>query len=322
MAEHPTFGDFILGFEGLAIVRSWGLDPETVKERARSIAEVVEHRGELPWSAPLVELEHEVRTGYGEWAQGYDRPDNPVLLAEEPIVREILDAVPIGTALDAACGTGRWAEHLASLGHAVTGFDATPEMLAVARTKVPAGHFELADLTAIPLPPEAFDLVVCTLALTHCNALPKAVGELARVARPGGRVITSDVHPLMAMLGNHARYPRSQGEFGFVRNYVHQVSDYLSAFREAGLRVTNCLEPVWSGDALAALGFGDQRPGLLETAVKGLPIVIVWELEKVQSPGRPEAGSGRGRGRRRAHRRGRRRARAGRARTRRRWRRS
>ncbi|MCY3645962.1 MAG: methyltransferase domain-containing protein [Chloroflexi bacterium] len=283
MTEHPTFGDFILGFEGLAILRSWGLDPGTVQERARSIAEVVESRGEPPWSTPLVEIEYEVATGYGEWAQGYDRPDNPVLLAEEPVVREMLDAVPIGTALDAACGTGRWAQHLASLGHAVTGFDATPEMLEAARRKVPAAHFELADLTAIPLPPEAFDLVVCTLALTHLTRLRPPIGELARVVRPGGRVIISDVHPLMAMLGSHARYARDQGEFGFVQNHVHQVSDYLSAFRDAGLSVTDCREPVWTGDAIAALGFADQRPGLLEAAVEGLSIVIVWELEKVDT---------------------------------------
>lgn len=280
MTEHPTFGDFILGFEGLAILRSWGLDPETVQERARSIAEVVESRGKPPWATPLVEIEYEVQTGYGEWARGYDRPDNPVLLAEEPVVREILDAVPIGTALDAACGTGRWTQHLASLGHAVTGFDATPEMLEEARRKVPAAHFELADLAAIPLPPEAFDLVVCTLALTHLTRLRPPIGELARVVRPGGRVIISDVHPLMAMLGSHARYPRDQREFGFVQNHVHQVSDYLSAFRDAGLSVTDCREPVWTGDAIAALGFANQRPGLLEAAVEGLPIAIVWELEK------------------------------------------
>ena len=213
-------------------------------------------------------------------AQGYDRPDNPVLLAEEPVVREILGTVPIGTALDAACGTGRWTQHLASLGHAVTGFDATPEMLEEARRKVSAAHFELADLTAIPLPPDTFDLVVCTLALTHCNELPGAISELGRVARSQGRIIISDVHPLMAMLGSHARYPRDQGEFGLVQSHVHQVSDYLSAFRDAGLSVTDCREPVWTGDAIAALGFGDQRPGLLEAAGEGLPIVIVGELKK------------------------------------------
>ena len=280
MTDDPTFGDFILGFEGLAIVRSWGLDPETVRERARSIFEVVKNREEPPWANPLVEREASVGEGYSEWASGYDRPDNPIVMAEERVVQEMLDASPTGAALDAACGTGRWALYLASRGHAVTGIDATPEMLEQARGKVPTGHFERGDLAALPLAPGSFDIAVCALALTHCIELGPPIGELARVVRSGGRVVVSDVHPFMTMLGNHARYPRSGGEFGFVQNHVHQVSDYLAAFREAGLSVLQCREPLWGKAEISMLGFGDERPGLLEAAVEGLPIVIVWELEK------------------------------------------
>lgn len=281
MTREPTFGDFIIGFEGLAIVRSWGLHPEVVRARADSVAEVVGRRGERPWSTPLVERERGMQAGYGEWAGGYDRPDNPIVMAEEPVVREMLDARPTGTALDAACGTGRWAHYLASRGHSVTGIDATPEMLAEARRKVPEARFELADLGAIPLERDSVELAVCTLALTHVEELAPPVQELARVVRPGGRVVISDVHPFMAMLGNHARYPRRQGEFGFVQNHVHQLSEYLAAFREAGLTVLQCREPLWGEAELKTLGFGQERPGLLEAAVKGLPIVVVWELEKV-----------------------------------------
>ena len=280
MTEHPTFGDFIIGFEGLAIVRSWGLRPEVVSARAESIAEIVGRREERPWSTPLVEREHGMRTGYGEWAAGYDRPDNPVVMAEEPVVREMLDARPAGRALDAACGTGRWAHELASRGHSVTGVDATPEMLTEARRKVPEARFEPGDLEAIPLAAGSVELAVCALALTHVAELGPAIGELARVVRAGGRVVISDVHPFMALLGNHARYPRGQGEFGFVRNHVHQLSEYLAAFREAGLTVVQCREPLWGAAELATLGFAGERPGLLEAAVEGLPIVIVWELEK------------------------------------------
>ena len=282
MTEHPTLGDFTMGFEGLAIVRSWGLHPEVVRARAESIAEIVERRGERPWSAPIDEREHEVQAGYGEWARGYDRPDNPIVMAEEPVVREILDTCPVGTALDAACGTGRWAQYLASRGHVVTGVDATPEMLAEARRKVPGVRFERADLETIPLETGSVELAVCTLALTHVAELVPPVTELARIVRPGGRIVISDVHPVMAMLGNHARYPRnrSRGEFGFVRNHVHQLSEYLEAFREAGLAVAGCTEPLWGKAELATLGFAADRPGLLEAAVEGLPIVVVWELEK------------------------------------------
>ena len=280
MAEETTLGDCILGFEGLAILRAWGLDPATVRARAQSIAEIVGRPEGSPWASPLVERERTVRDGYSEWAPGYDSPNNPVLLAEEPVVRELLDARPAGAALDAACGTGRHASYLASLGHSVTGIDATPEMLEEARKKVPAARFEPGDLTALPLPSQSVDLAVCALALTHCAELGPPVGELARVLRSGGRAVISDVHPFAAMLGSHARYPRSQGEFGFVRNHVHLFSDYLNAFREAGLAVIQCREAAHGEEELATTRFADDRPGLLKAAIEGLPTVVVWELEK------------------------------------------
>ena len=56
---------------------------------------------------------------------------------EEPAVRRILDALPCGVALDAACGTGRHAEFLLQQGHQVVGVDTSQDMLAVARKKLP-----------------------------------------------------------------------------------------------------------------------------------------------------------------------------------------
>ena len=98
--------------------------------------------------------------------------------------------------------------------------------------------------------------------------------------RPGGRVVISDVHPVTVMLGAQGSYRRNGTELGFVRNYVHLASDYLSAFRAAGLDVVQCLEPLWGEQEIAAIRFAGEMPDLVEAAAKGLPIVIVWELEK------------------------------------------
>ena len=117
MTEHPTLGDFILGFEGLAIMRSWTLDPDGVKARVRSIVEMAGRLDQEPWSSSVVVGEKTVTDGYAEWAAVYDAPGNPVLFAEEPVVREMVARYPAGDALDAACGTGRHAAHLASAGH-------------------------------------------------------------------------------------------------------------------------------------------------------------------------------------------------------------
>ncbi|MDE2838043.1 MAG: class I SAM-dependent methyltransferase [Chloroflexota bacterium] len=278
MTEHPTLGDFILGFEGLGIMRSWTLDPAGVKARVRGIVEMASRLEEEPWSSPVVVGEKAVTDGYAEWAAVYDAPGNPVVLAEEPVVREVVSRYPVGDALDAACGTGRHAAHLASAGHRVVGIDATPEMLEHARAKVPSARFETGDLTALPLPDGAVDLAVCSFALTHCADLGPPVSELARVVRPGGHVVVSDAHPFSVYLGAQARYRAA--ERGFVRNHVHLASDYLAAFQAAGLEVVRCVEPLWGDREIATFEFAADFPDMLDASVRGLPIVIVWELEK------------------------------------------
>ena len=280
MAEQPSFGDFVLGFEGLAILRSWMVDPVTVKARTRKIVEMARRLEEEPWSSPVVAGERTVTAGYAEWAATYDDSGNPMLLAEEPVVRGLLARYPVGAALDAACGTGRHAAYLASLGHRVTGIDSTPEMLEMAAAKAPSAQFETADLAAIPLSDGAMDLAVCTLALTHCADLGPPIREIARVVRPGGAVVISDVHPFVVMLGGHGTYRRNQTERAFVRNLVHWPSDYLTAFEAAGLNVVQCIEPLWGEQEIAMMGFPDELSDLVEAAIKDAPIVIVWELEK------------------------------------------
>ena len=280
MDDQVTFGDFVIGLEGLAILRAWMADSDIVVARRRKVLEMAEQFVDEPWSSPIVAEEKDVSSGYSEWADTYDMGGNPVVIAEEPVVHGLLDLYPIGAALDAACGTGRHTAYLASLGHRVTGIDRTPEMLEVASEKVPGARFEIGDLTAIPLMHGEIDLAVCTLALTHCPDLGPPVKELARVVRSGGRVVISDVHPFLVMLGTHGAYRSSSDEMGFVINYVHLHSDYLRAFREAGLKVLQCLEPLWGEKEIATFGFADQMPDLIEVAVEGLPIVVVWELEK------------------------------------------
>ena len=280
MAEHSRLGDFILGLQGVAILRNHWIDPAAVRGWTRRIAEVADNIDEAPWSEPWQAEERTVREQYAAWAAEYDAPGNPVVMAEEPVVRGLMAQYPIGVAIDAACGTGRHAGYLASLGHEVIGIDCTPEMLEVAKAKAPTARFELADLTALPLPDDAVNLVVCAPSLTHFTDLEAPLAEIARVVRTGGHVVISDVHPFMVMLGSQAVDMDDDGSSGFTRNYIHQVSDYLAAFRRAGLDGVQCLEPTWGDEETATLGVGDHVPGLLEAAVKGLPIIIVWELVK------------------------------------------
>ena len=193
----------------------------------------------------------------------------------------MLDDVPAGRALDAACGTGRHALELARRGHQVDGFDVTPEMLAIARTSIPEGRFVEGDLLAAPFADASFDVVVCGLALAHVARLAAAVAELSRVLMPGGRAILSVLHPFLAALGWHAPFQDAQGRRGFVREHEHTHADYLAALRAAGLRLDELAEPRLGPEHVAAKRRAMRSiPEATVAAYAGLPGVLVLAASK------------------------------------------
>src|SRR2546425_13031405 len=142
--QHPLA--YLLGLEGIALLRAFAgeYDREFTLARLREIRALIVGDG-------VEETPMAIQDGYAQWATWYDEPGNELLEVEEPVVREVLGALPVGVALDAACGTGRHSVHLASLGHRVIGVDATTEMLEIARAKVPAGDFREGDLHNLPV---------------------------------------------------------------------------------------------------------------------------------------------------------------------------
>jgi demethylmenaquinone methyltransferase/2-methoxy-6-polyprenyl-1,4-benzoquinol methylase len=110
---------------------------------------------------------------------------------------EVLDGLPItGDVLELACGTGQWTRILAGRGHRVTAVDAAPEMLAIARERVPEAEFLQADLFEWR-PPRRFDTVFFAAWLSHVPpARFAAFWELVAAAlRPGGRACFVDTGP-------------------------------------------------------------------------------------------------------------------------------
>lgn len=95
-------------------------------------------------------------------------------------------------ALDLACGTGDIALAVAARGARVTGLDLTPRMLQLAAGKSRAATFLAGDMTSLPFRPQAFDLVTTGYGLRNVPDLPAAIAEIARVLRPGGRLLSLD----------------------------------------------------------------------------------------------------------------------------------
>jgi ubiquinone/menaquinone biosynthesis C-methylase UbiE len=281
VTRRSTTAELLLGIEGLALLRGViaGSD-EDAAPRVAHIREILaDADGRL--STAVEFPERSVERGYADWSKTYDAPGNPLIQLEETVLLPLLEALPPGRALDAACGTGRISARLAGAGHEVTGVDLTPEMLAVARARVPRARFVQGRLEALPVDDASADVAVCCLALDHCTDIAAPIAELARATRPGGRVVLSDIHPSMVHLGGQAAYVDEGGSWAFVRAHAHIHSDYLRAFAANGLDVEELLEPTpnqawfelqesaWSG-----------APDAFRQAFEGIPAAIVWSLVK------------------------------------------
>jgi SAM-dependent methyltransferase len=282
--RHPLA--FLVGLEGAALLRAHagdGFDREFIEAR------LAETRALLAIAAP--ELGDGVEAGradtvdgYRVWSATYDQPGNPLIEVEEPVVRQILDRLPPGRALDAACGTGRHAAYLAGLGHQVIGVDSSPDMLAPAQARVPQAGLVCGDLHRLPVPDEAVDLVVCALALVHVPALAPALAELARVLRPGGHLVVSDIHVMSLYLGGVASVTEPGGRVCLLPASRFLASDYLSAALAAGLTPRSCAEPRWPPSDGAGGPLASQWcAAAADAAYEATPAAIIWHFQRAES---------------------------------------
>jgi ubiquinone/menaquinone biosynthesis C-methylase UbiE len=275
--HEAKLGRLRVGLRGLALLRDWPFgDPERADEQLDAITDLLAHRDEPPMNEALnlEGLDHD--EGYAAWAATYDDPGNALLLVEEPVLRSILEDVPLGDAVDVACGTGRVTAILCDLGHHVTGIDLSEAMLDRARAKGLPATFVTGSFDPLPLADDSVDLVTCALALTHVTDLRPPVREFARILRPRGRVVLTDIHPFATATGAQAFFRRADGSRAVTTNHQHWPSDYVHAFSNAGLVVERCEEPLVDEAFTASLS--DEVRGIAESALTGLPLLLIWVL--------------------------------------------
>jgi ubiquinone/menaquinone biosynthesis C-methylase UbiE len=109
--------------------------------------------------------------------------------------RQWVCAQASGDVLEVAIGTGRNLLHYPRAVR-LTGIEFSPEMLKLARRRADELGREvdlrLGDAQALDLPDASFDTVVCTLSLCAIPDEQRAVAEMRRVLRPGGRLLLLD----------------------------------------------------------------------------------------------------------------------------------
>jgi SAM-dependent methyltransferase len=110
---------------------------------------------------------------------------------------ELAQVQPTDRVLDVATGTGHTAFAFAPYVSEVIATDITPEMLAEgkklkAENGVSNVTFELADAHDLPFAPASFDVATCRRSAHHFVDIAKAMREMTRVLKPGGRLVIDD----------------------------------------------------------------------------------------------------------------------------------
>ncbi len=165
-------------------------------------------------------------------------------------------------------------------------------MLAHARRRVPDGEFRVGELDRLPLPDESVDVIVCALALVHVPRLGPVLAEFARVLRPGGDLVISDIHHELVTRGSVITARGPAGEPCIAATYRHQLGDYLRPALCLGLQVRRCEEPgavrLDGPPPEPATEIGDWRDwpfslmGYLPSAARaagGRPSLVIWHFQ-------------------------------------------
>ncbi|HIH47027.1 TPA: methyltransferase domain-containing protein [Candidatus Woesearchaeota archaeon] len=134
--------------------------------------------------------------------------------------------------LDLSCGTGELLYELAKTKPRLQlfGVDIAENMLALAKHKVPSAKFFQMDVHHLKLKDNTFDYVVSTEAFHHYPNQHKAVSEMVRVCKPGGKVMIADINFFSSLL--HHLFVKV--EPGCV--YINSRKEMIRLFEEAGLK--------------------------------------------------------------------------------------
>jgi SAM-dependent methyltransferase len=151
----------------------------------------------------------------GNAAQNYERYSSVIL---DPFIDVMLartDPRPGMSFLDVACGTGRVARAACSVMDGsgdVHGLDLNPTMLATATALAADEERDItwheAPAESMPLPDDHFDVTICSMSAMFFTDLAAGLGEMARVTKPGGTLLTVvfgpvDRNPYMAAQAGH-----------------------------------------------------------------------------------------------------------------------
>jgi ubiquinone/menaquinone biosynthesis C-methylase UbiE len=151
---------------------------------------------------------------FDRWGRTYDRSFlqriffGPVQAAMLDLAGEYFAKNPPGSILDIGCGTGRLLQSAGRKWPAarLAGIDPAQSMLAAAKATNPVADLRSSFAETLPFDDQSFDLVTTSLSFHHWKDQAKALHEICRVVKSGGRLCIADpTFPLAKLVNDRVR---------------------------------------------------------------------------------------------------------------------
>ncbi len=223
------------------------------------------------------------------WIACVQGDNNRRLVLDGPMIAQC-GGVAGKRTLDVGCGEGRFCRMLAELGARTIGIDPTKRLIDRARELHPEGEYWMGSGEALPFQHDNFDLVVSYLVLIDIDDYQAAIREMARVVRPGGKVVVANLQSFattrerpwvfgengerlhFAVDNYNEDRAQAVGWCGVsIINHHRPLHRYLNAFLDSGLMLRRFLEPIPTEEGLK------EAPDYADYLRIPLMNVMTWE---------------------------------------------
>jgi demethylmenaquinone methyltransferase/2-methoxy-6-polyprenyl-1,4-benzoquinol methylase len=199
--------------------------------------------------ASLDKEPHEVAAMFDGVAKRYDLTNTVISGGQDRIWRRetrlALGLKPGERVLDLGAGTGVSTEELAKSGAQAVGVDLSIGMLQAGHAKRPAVPLIAGDALALPFADETFDAITISFALRNIVDTDAALREMARVTKPGGRLVICEF--------SHPTWRPFRGAYlGYLVKAIPQVAKRVSSNPDAYVYLAESIRAWPNQEGLAA----------------------------------------------------------------------
>jgi SAM-dependent methyltransferase len=207
------------------------------------------------------------------WIAFVGQPEDMARRCLDPELISRIEGRGFADALDVGCGEGRFCRILRQHGIAAHGIDPTRAFIDHARAADPDGCYDIGCAEALPYASGSFGLVVSYMSLLDIPDIDRAIGEMARVLRPGGTLLVGNSTSMLTAGVGTGWAQSPEGEFLYykidryleprvnvvefsgikVENYHRPLCTYVKHFLAQGLELKDFSEPAPAGEGVHPL---------------------------------------------------------------------